>query len=102
MAAACANLPATASRRWCGDCCGRAVQRVSPTELADLAREFKRYGQDIRDGRLSMQALRGQIARGDRGDRLFCEDRTKSGGGNSAIKAEKVAHVVTDWIDRIG
>lgn len=57
-------------------------QGYRPAELADLARELKRRGQDIRDGRLSTQALRDQIARGERGDRLFREDRGGSGGGD--------------------
>lgn len=57
-------------------------QGYRPAELADLARELKRRGQEIRDGRLSTQALRDQIARGDRADRLFREDRSGPGGGD--------------------
>jgi hypothetical protein len=57
-------------------------QRYRPAELIDLARELKRRGQDIREGRLSMQTLREQIARGDRLDRLFREDRSGSGGSD--------------------
>ena len=55
-------------------------QGYRPAELADLAREMKRRGQDFREGRLTTQSIRDQISRGDRGDRLF-RDQDHGGSG---------------------
>ena len=58
-------------------------QGFRPAELANLAREMKRHGQDFREGRLTTQSIRDQISRGDRSDRLFREqDHSRSGGGD--------------------
>jgi hypothetical protein len=56
-------------------------QGYRPSELADLAREIKRHGQDFREGRLTTESIRDQISRGERSDRLFRDqDRSGSGG----------------------
>jgi len=56
-------------------------QGFRPSELADLARDIKRHGQDFREGRITTESIRDQISRGDRGDRLFRDqDRSGSGG----------------------
>ncbi len=55
-------------------------QGYRPSELADLAREIKRHGQDFREGRLTTESIRDQISKGDRGDRLF---RDQGHGGSS-------------------
>lgn len=58
-------------------------QGFRSNELVDLAREIKRRGRDFQEGRASVQAIREQISRGDRGDRLFRDsDRSGSGGGD--------------------
>lgn len=58
-------------------------QGFRPSELADLARDIKRHGQDFREGRITTESIRDQISRGDRGDRLFRDqDRSGSGGGD--------------------
>ena len=56
-------------------------QGYRPSELLDLSREVKRRGSEFQDGRASLQALREQVSRGERGDRLFRDDRSGSGGG---------------------
>ena len=56
-------------------------QGFRPSELADLAREIKRHGQDFREGRITTESIRDQISRGDRGDRLF-RDQDHSGSGS--------------------
>lgn len=58
-------------------------QGYRPAELADLAREMKRRGQDFREGRLTTQAIRDQISKGGRSDRLFQDgDRGSHGAGD--------------------
>ncbi len=58
-------------------------QGYRPAELADLAREMKRRGQDFREGRLTTQSIRDQISKGSRSDRLFQDsDRGGHGGGD--------------------
>ena len=54
-----------------------------PAELADLAREMKRHGQDFREGRLTTQSIQEKISKGDRSDSLFSgRDHSGSGGGD--------------------
>ena len=54
-----------------------------PAELADLAREMKRHGQDFREGRITTQSIQDKISRGDRSDQLFSgRDHSGSGGGD--------------------
>jgi hypothetical protein len=50
-------------------------QGYRPQEILGLAREVKRREGDYREGRLSLQALREAIARGDRPDQLFRDSR---------------------------
>lgn len=57
-------------------------QGYRASELLDLSREVKRRGSEFHDGRASLQALREQVSRGERGDRLFREDRSGSGSGD--------------------
>lgn len=58
-------------------------QGFRSSELADLAREIKRHGQDFREGRVTTESIRDQISRGERGDQLFRDqDRSGSGGGD--------------------
>ena len=58
-------------------------QGFRPAELADLAREIKRHGQDFREGRISTESIRDQISRGERSDRLFRgQDHSGSGSGD--------------------
>lgn len=58
-------------------------QGFRPAELADLAREIKRHGQDFREGRITTESIRDQISRGERSDRLFRDqDHSGSGGGD--------------------
>lgn len=57
-------------------------QGYRSSELLDLSREVKRRGAEFHDGRASLQALREQVSRGERGDRLFREDRSGSGSGD--------------------
>ena len=55
-------------------------QGFRPSELADLAREIKRHGQDFREGRITTESIRDMISRGERSDRLF-RDQDHSGSG---------------------
>ncbi|THJ24880.1 MAG: hypothetical protein CAF45_003560 [Nitrospira sp. CG24E] len=58
-------------------------QGFRPSELADLAREMKRHGQEFREGRLTTQSIQEKVSRGERGDKLFGDqDRSGSGGGD--------------------
>jgi len=57
-------------------------QGYRASELLDLSREVKRRGSDFQEGRASLQRLREQVSRGERSDRLFREDRSRSGGGD--------------------
>ncbi len=56
-------------------------QGYRPSELLDLGREVKRHGSDFHEGRASLKALHDQVSRGERGDRLFLDDRSGSGSG---------------------
>ena len=58
-------------------------QGFRSSELADLAREIKRHGQDFREGRVTTESIRDQISRGERSDRLFRDQgHSGSGGGD--------------------
>ncbi|TKB64096.1 MAG: hypothetical protein E8D48_00065 [Nitrospira sp.] len=58
-------------------------QGYRSSELLDLSREVKRRGSDFEEGRASLKALREQVSRGERSDRLFKDDdRSGSGGGD--------------------
>ncbi len=58
-------------------------QGYRASELLDLSREVKRRGSDFEEGRASLNTLREQVSRGERGDRLFKDgDRSGSGGGD--------------------
>lgn len=58
-------------------------QGYHSSELLDLSREVKRRGSDFEEGRASLKALREQVSRGERNDRLFKDDdRGGSGGGD--------------------
>jgi hypothetical protein len=57
-------------------------QGYRSSELMDLGREVKRRGSDFEEGRASLKALREQVSRGERSDRLFKDDdRSGSGRG---------------------
>jgi hypothetical protein len=57
-------------------------QGYRSSELLDLGREVKRRGSDFEEGRASLKALREQVSRGERSDRLFRDgDRSGSGRG---------------------
>ena len=55
-------------------------QGYRSTELLDLSRDVRRRGADFQQGRASLQTLREQISRGERGDRQLRDDRSGSGG----------------------
>lgn len=58
-------------------------QGYRPSELLDLSREVKRRGSDFEEGRASLKAIREQVSRGERSDRLFKDgDRGGSGDGD--------------------
>lgn len=58
-------------------------QGFRSNELIDLAREIKKRGRDFQEGRVSLQAIRESVSRGDRADRIFREsDRSGHGGGD--------------------
>lgn len=57
-------------------------QGYRSSELLDLSREVKRRGSDFEEGRASLKALREQVSRGERSDRLFKDD-DRSGSGRS-------------------
>jgi len=57
-------------------------QGYRASELLDLSREVKRRGSDFQEGRASLQRLREQVSRGERSDRLFRDNRSRSGGGD--------------------
>jgi hypothetical protein len=76
---------------------GDAMQRgVRSAELVDLAREIKRRGSDFQSGRLRVQSVREAIARGDRLDQVFRDDRgdrgSRSGdqGGSGSGREERL------------
>ena len=58
-------------------------QGYRSAELADLAREIKRRGPEFQQGRLNVQAIREQVSKGQRADRIFNEsEHGGSGGGD--------------------
>jgi DNA-binding transcriptional MerR regulator len=74
-------------------------QGYRSSELVDLAREIKRRGPEFQEGRASIRALQEQMARGDRGDKLFRDsdhggsgrgDRMeRSGGGDRGDRGDR-------------
>lgn len=64
-------------------------QGYRPSELLDLSREVKRRGSDFQEGRASLKALREQVRRGERGDRLFREDHSGSGRGDRSGRDDR-------------
>lgn len=57
-------------------------QGYRSAELADLARELKRRGSDIQQGRVNLQNIKDQVSKGQRADRIFREsDQGGSGSG---------------------
>lgn len=57
-------------------------QGYRSSELLDLGREVKRRGSDFEEGRASLKALREQVSRGERSDRLFKDDDRSGSGGD--------------------
>ena len=57
-------------------------QGYRSAELLDLSREVKRRGSDFEEGRASLKALREQVSRGERSDRLFKDDDRSGSGGD--------------------
>ena len=57
-------------------------QGYRSSELLDLGREVKRRGSDFEEGRASIKALREQVSRGERSDRLFKDDDHSGSGGD--------------------
>jgi hypothetical protein len=49
-------------------------------ELVDLSRELKRRGTDIQSGKVRLQSVREAIARGERPEQLFSDERGDRGG----------------------
>ena len=64
-------------------------QGYRASELLDLGREVKRHGSDFEQGRASLQQLREQVSRGERGDKLFREDRSGSGSGDRGDRGDR-------------
>ncbi len=64
-------------------------QGFRPSELADLAREMKRHGQEFREGRITTESVRDQISRGERSDRLF-RDQGHNGSGGGDRGGERI------------
>jgi hypothetical protein len=65
-------------------------QGYRASELLDLSREVKRRGSDFEEGRASLKALRDQVRRGERSDRLFKdEDRSGSGSGSGGDRGDR-------------
>lgn len=58
-------------------------QGYRSAELADLARELKRRGSDIQQGRVNLQNIKDQVSKGQRADRIFRDsDQGGSGSGD--------------------
>lgn len=57
-------------------------QGYRSAELADLARELKRRGSDIQQGRVNLQNIKDQVSKGQRADRIF-RDSDQGGAGSS-------------------
>ena len=65
-------------------------QGYRSSDLLDLGREVKRRGSDFQEGRASLKALREQVRRGERGDRLFKDkDRGESGSGSGGGRGDR-------------
>lgn len=65
-------------------------QGYRSSELLDLSREVKRRGADFEEGRASLKALREQVSRGERSDRLFKDEgRSGSGGGDRGDRGDR-------------
>lgn len=65
-------------------------QGYRASELLDLSREVKRRGSDFEEGRASLKALREQVRRGERSDRLFKDDdRSGSGSGSGSDRGDR-------------
>ena len=65
-------------------------QGYRASELLDLSREVKRRGSDFEEGRASLKALREQVRRGERSDRLFKdEERSGSGSGSGGDRGDR-------------
>ena len=67
-------------------------QGYKPSELLDLSREIKRRGGEFQSGRASIQTLREQVRRGERGDRLFRNAHGDSGGGDHGDRGGNADH----------
>lgn len=67
-------------------------QGYKPSELLDLSREVKRRGGEFQSGRASIQMLREQVRRGERGDRLFRNEHGDSGGGDHGDRGGNADH----------
>lgn len=67
-------------------------QGYKPSELLDLSREIKRRGGEFLNGRASIQTLREQVRRGERGDRLFRNEHGDSGGGDHGDRGGNADH----------
>lgn len=66
------------------------TQGYRSSELLDLGREVKRRGSDFYEGRASLKALREQVRRGERGDRLFKDkDRDESGNRSGGGRGDR-------------
>ncbi|MGZ8381571.1 MAG: hypothetical protein ACXW4C_07940 [Nitrospira sp.] len=63
-------------------------QGYRSSELLDLGREVKRRGSDFEEGRASLKALREQVSRGERSDRLF-KDNDRSGSGGDRDRGDR-------------
>lgn len=77
-------------------------QGYKPSELLDLSREVKRRGGEFQRGRASIQALREQVRRGERGDRLFRDDHGESGSGDRGDRSGSSDHGERAREDRSG
>lgn len=77
-------------------------QGYKPSELLDLSREVKRRGGEFQSGRASIQGLREQVRRGERGDRLFRDDHGESGSGDRGDRSGSSDHGERVREDRSG
>ncbi|MDH4152936.1 MAG: hypothetical protein OEV01_04050 [Nitrospira sp.] len=65
-------------------------QGYRSSELLDLSREVKRRGSDFEEGRASLKAIREQVSRGERSDRLFKDEgHSGSGGGDRGDRGDR-------------
>ena len=64
-------------------------QGYRASELLDLSREVKRRGFDFDEGRASLKAIREQVRRGERSDRLFKDDDRGSGSGSGGDRGDR-------------